>query len=45
MSQEMYLPRWSFSAKMMEPKTVTMIMQRGLNAVTKTGPRVFITSP
>ena len=45
MSEEMYLPRWSFSAKMIEPKIATMTMQRGLNAVTNTGPCVFITSP
>lgn len=40
-----YLPRWSCSREMREPKAATMIMQRGLKAVAKTGPLIFITTP
>lgn len=41
----LYLPRWTVSAKTMAPRAAVMIMQRGLKAVTKTGPRSLLTTP
>lgn len=40
-----HLPKVISSARIMEPKTAVMIMQRGLKAVTYTGPLSFITMP
>ena len=42
---DMYLPKYSVSDKMKELKVATIIMHRGLNVVTKTGPLVFIITP
>ena len=33
------------SLRMVEPRKVVMIMQRGWNAVTNTGPRTCVTTP
>jgi hypothetical protein len=40
-----YLPKVVSSLSMVEPRTVVMIMHRGWNAVTNTGPRACVTIP
>ena len=40
-----YLPKWSFSDRTKKAMTITIIIRRGLKAVTNTGPMVFITRP
>lgn len=43
--RDAYLPKYNVSDMKSEPIIVTITMHKGLNAVTKTGPLDFITSP